>query len=487
VSIPIIVGSKDNKTTKRRKPRPVAARGLFGQQELLLCAAQAGGVQVTDRYRRPAVRAGLCVGVGSNRMALNGDHPAFPEIKAVLQDLLGGPIALPATGTTEFNSDRPLGHPSFVPFRMLLAVAQASEPIDGGNLYKRLPDLTYPTVRHATALLVKQGALVQRDDGRYQFPDVVAGSFRRLLLRLAEISNDPVFKARRVIGGRTAAFQRDPDGLPMLFATDLATRNLIALAHYGPMYLPDLRRITGGTKVDESDEMAPYTRANVVRIWEAERGPAIMLDPAFPASRPLRQLLLRMAEAYPPAPEVRLGGDPGLPQPHKWVGDIYRLFGSPIRTRTLLTLGAYGWTFERLCRPLTGLHRENVKHVIRKLEEGEILAGDRPRGPGFDVRAIRISGAFPAKPELEAFLAEAARHVKMEKDVRKQMQLLLDKTKVHLLNRGLWPDDLPRPAAKSHTTILTRKNLTPAAAIAISETIRSQKAARKKYNRRKKA
>lgn len=473
------------KTTTRSSVVAPTLPILFGDQERLLATARAGVSERDQPQDLGIVRVGLCVKVGPTTFALNGGHPAFPEIRAVLEDLLGEAIPAPAAGTAEFNRDRPLGDPNYVPFRVLLAVAQAPGPIQAGNLRKRLPDVAPISTRRAIERLVKRGALVEDDDGTLQFPTVVGGSFRRLLLRLAEISGDPLLQPREVVGARTWAFRPDDDGLPMLFATDLATRNLIALAHYGPMYVRDLRRLTGAVAVEESDETAPHTRSNVVRIWEAELGPAVMLDPAFPGSLPLELLLLRLAEAYPPPPEVRLGGHPDLPEPQEWVGDIYRLFGSPIRTKTLLTIGAYGWTFEALCHSISGLHRENVKHVIRKLEDGGILAGDRPRGPGFDVRALRIADSFPAKDELEEFLATVSLRIGMDDTVRSHMIMLLNKTKVHLLNRGLWPDDLPRPIAKSTTTILTRKNLTPEAALAVSETIKTQKALRRKKRGRK--
>jgi hypothetical protein len=188
--------TKPKKTRKRQdvtQPQPV----LFGAQESLLRAARDGATRVSDINKGANVRVGLCVAVRPAHIGLNVDHPAFPEIRAVLEDLLQEPITAPetGTGTAIFDHGRPLGHPDYVPFRLLLAFAQSTEPMERGNLYKRLPDISDHAVRNATLALVERGALVRRDDDRYELSDSVPTSFRRLLLRLAEISNDPVLKA----------------------------------------------------------------------------------------------------------------------------------------------------------------------------------------------------------------------------------------------------------------------------------------------------
>ena len=98
-----------------------------------------------------------------------------------------------------------------------------------------------------------------------------------------------------------------------------------------------------------------------------------------------------------------------------------------------------GWTFEALCSGVaTGYYRENVKNALKRLEFDGILQGDRPRKPGFNVRAVTISDNFPAKKELLALLKACAKAwPEIGTRVESQMSRLAPRTKEHLRRRGL--------------------------------------------------
>ncbi len=167
-----------------------------------------------------------------------------------------------------------------------------------------------------------------------------------------------------------------------------------------------------------------------------------MLDAAYPLYLPLRRLLVRLSEVYPLTPHVPAYGRPKKPPKKAWEGDRHVLFGSPIPTTILLSLGVYGWTFEALCCAVAiGHHRENVKKVLRRLEEEGVLEADRPRGPGFCVRVVTISEDFPAKKELMALIRA---YIRVWPSVKSQVELAMrqlpPRTKAHLRRRDLLDD-----------------------------------------------
>lgn len=49
-----------------------------------------------------------------------------------------------------------------------------------------------------------------------------------------------------------------------------------------------------------------------------------------------------------------------------------------------------------LRRVAVGFHRENIKKTIRRLEDENVLVGDRRRRPRFDLRKFTISPKCPA-------------------------------------------------------------------------------------------
>lgn len=96
----------------------------------------------------------------------------------------------------------------------------------------------------------------------------------------------------------------------------------------------------------------------------------------------------------------------------------------------------------RVSRPL-GHDRFNVKHAMRRLEDEGVIQGDRPRGPGFNVRVVMIADKVPAKAEMEALLMAYVRAWPQTKDsVRRGFEKLArdrPRSKAHLVKRGLWP------------------------------------------------
>ena len=244
---------------------------------------------------------------------------------------------------------------------------------------------------------------------------------------------------------RPFAFQPAQDGAPRLFASDARLRNFMALAKHGPLLLRELRTITtaGHLKL-ESDEIAQLGRGSVVRTWETDDGPAVMLDPDYPLHRPLRRLLVALEQMYPLPPYVARYKAPKRPPKRPWVGDRHQLFGDIIPTSILTSIGVHGWTFEALCDTLIAGHdRWNIKKSMQRLEKEGLLQGDRPRGPGFNVRVVTVADDFPAKRELDALLRA---YVKAWPQTATSVQRAFEKIarerprgKAHLVKRGLWP------------------------------------------------
>ncbi len=103
-----------------------------------------------------------------------------------------------------------------------------------------------------------------------------------------------------------------------------------------------------------------------------------------------------------------------------------------------MILANRGWTFEAICCESPGCRDPNsnkrmvTKNVIRRLEDEGVLAGSRPRGPGFDPRLLRLAETRPACEELQA-LIEA------------EFAALPGKTKEYFRRRGLWDGFTDKP------------------------------------------
>lgn len=146
----------------------------------------------------------------------------------------------------------------------------------------------------------------------------------------------------------------------------------MGLAKYGSLYLLELRRILGRDMTHKDDQdHAPLTRAGMAITWGITPDHAAMLDPRFPLHAPLVRFLLAMEKAYPMPPYMPARPAPPLPKiSGKWKGDRHWIFGGPIRTAILTSIGALGWTFEALCVPLaTGHDRVVVEKCVKRLED----------------------------------------------------------------------------------------------------------------------
>jgi hypothetical protein len=210
------------------------------------------------------------------------------------------------------------------------------------------------------------------------------------------------------------------------------------------MLLNDLKRIVGTESIHSTTErVSPFGRAAVVREWDTPLGIAVALDTTFPLYRPLRRLLLRLEEAYPLPSFHRRYDKPKRPPRKAWHGDRYVLFGGVLPTTTLVSIGVLGWTSETLvCKMEEDRYRENVRTAITRLEDEKLLQASRPRGPGFNVRKLTISDAFPAKRELTALVRAYVRVWPDNKRVVRDCLLALPpRAQEHLRRRRLWPYD----------------------------------------------
>ncbi|HEV2738713.1 MAG TPA: hypothetical protein VGU66_09055 [Candidatus Elarobacter sp.] len=427
---------------------------LFGtakNQEMLLRLHREGTTRFYEANGWQSLRgSGLVVAYrnGSEHwLALEQRHHAYSALRNVLNDLADKhhdkrPRISKVPPQHLNTSDRPLAHPVAARFRVLERIATAAEPLDIETLVRRLPDLWRETTKRTVAALETNGVLTTRRDGTITFAANVPRSFVRLVralgAKLAE-TDTRYGPPSDFEGRRPAAFNSEADGAPRLFGTDARLRNLMALAVHGPLMYAELRRITGAGHMaleDRSD--APFGRGDVVRVWDTKNGPAVMLDEAHPLALPLLRLLIALERTYRLNPYKARLPSPKPPRRRRWVGDTDALFGGPIPTGILMTIGALGWTFEALCCACIEHDRWNVKKSMRRLEEEGVLEGDRPRKPGMNVRIVRIADGFVARDELIALLRAAVEAwPSYRRRVRTEIQQLHHKTKVILDKRGL--------------------------------------------------
>jgi hypothetical protein len=95
----------------------------------------------------------------------------------------------------------------------------------------------------------------------------------------------------------------EPPGAPSLFGTEHRTRLLLLIAVLGETYPAELSKYSGSAIPSVQltldlleDEGLIATRQLVVR--------AVTLNPAYPAAKELKALLLRIAEGYPAYKEI---------------------------------------------------------------------------------------------------------------------------------------------------------------------------------------
>jgi hypothetical protein len=309
-----------------------------------------------------------------------------------------------------------------------------------------MPDAT-PAMLRATLRSQCHAGVVDAVGKRFRISENVPESFRDLVLRLGAVlePRDPRLAASAIAPPpRPAAFQPAQDGAPRLFGTDIRLRNLMGLARHGALYLQELRQLSGvsGQRAEGAD-FAPFGRGGVVRTWQTPQGVVAELDPAFPLHLPLRRLLLKLEEQYPLAPLVRNLPPPNSPPRNgaAWAGDKLSLFGGPLATSILLSIGYLGWTFESLCVSVAvGYEHSVVASALRTLQNEGVLEADRRARPGFDVKVVRIAQTFPARDELLGLLQlGVAAWPEFAERTEFALQQLRPRTRAQLRRRGLLP------------------------------------------------
>lgn len=383
-------------------------------------------------------------GTGGVRHCLDSRHPAYEQIRETLRHLSGvegweATVPRPEAPNS-VHPESPLGHVGRHAFRVLYRVALHAGSVSVERLRKEMTETWGDSIHKNVARLVRDGILVERD-GVVEFAPEVPPAFVRAVLIIGETLGMST-EVPEEVASQPTAFCRAADGMPLLFGTNRRARNLMAIAKYGPMYWRDVRPLVAGAQNTlENRSVAPFGRGDIVRVWDTEYGPAVMIDPDYPLARPLSALLLRMEQFWPvraykpnkPAPEP--------PPRREWIGDRFAVLGGPIKTQILATIGVLGWTFEALCCEVLKYDRVTVKKSIVRLEDPKkdrILVGDRPRGPGMNVRTLAIRDDFPAKAELMEFLRGFVEvHADFGDRVRDKIDRLHPKTKAHLRKRGL--------------------------------------------------
>ena len=429
---------------------------LFGgkaEQGLLLDIFRHGQMPKPSRLHVPAAlqRSGLIAhghADGHPVLLLSPRHEAITEIRAVLKALNGGvhgqppTVGPPSRTQQDIDCERPLAQRSRYWFRTVLHIANAEAPVSTDSLRWLMPDARPTDLSRLIESLLASGLIVEEEAG-FAFGSRVPACFFTLLQRLREIlaPRDPRLMAvRPVVPRPSGAYQRAEDCAPRLFGTDVRLRNLMALAKHGTLYTSELRELTGvsGQRLENSN-MAPFGRAGLVLTSTDRNGTAVRMDPGFPLVIPLRRLLVRLEERYPLPPFVRRYHTATGPPSRRWVGDRASIFGGPIATQILFSIGVMGWTFEALCVSVaTGYDRVVVKKALKTLHVEGILQSDRKPRPGFNVRVITIAESFAGRDELLAFVqAAVARWPAYRDRVEFALRQLPPRTKKHLQNRGL--------------------------------------------------
>lgn len=418
--------------------------GTMKEQLLLKRILEEGKVRAPRDRPKRLLSSGLVATTGKpyrEFLILNPHHPAYNDLRKTLSDLYS---VTPAAGfaaktPTKISGQRPLAHQGNVPFQIVCEVVDARGPLSFRDLEQHIPDAWPSTVTLNVNRLVKHGVLLLHGKNVRLSPNVPA-SFTKFIKKTLSALNGA--SDRKSVGtGRVSAFQRPKDGAPLLFGTDVRLRTLMALAKYGPMNASDLRRVLGGSTIrPESDKHAMFTRAGVVAEWRTEDGRCAALDPRFPLLRELRVLLRAIEKHHPLRAIERRYPEPKLPRlSGRWDGDYRSLLGGPIATAVLLTIAANGWSFEALCVAYAvGYDRVVTKKVVQRLEQQGLIAGDRRRKPGFNVRVLRLEPAFYAYRELGELLEAYVRcWPSIETEVRGCLERLAPRTKAHLRRRGL--------------------------------------------------
>ena len=188
-----------------------------------------------------------------------------------------------------------------------------------------------------------------------------------------------------------------------------------------------------------------------MRVWDAPKGSAAALNTNHPLARGLRELLFALERAYPLTTPTERPSSPRPPRSsEEWNGDKRALFGSPIPTLTLYSIGVLGWTFEALAVAINPESmREAIKKTINGLEDHGMFASDRKRRPGSDVRVMRLNQKMAGRAELEKLLRRAVVvWPEFEDLTRTHLGMMGSKTLAHLERRGLIGEGKKRPKRK---------------------------------------
>ncbi len=395
------------------------------------------------------MRSGLISSVqhdGGYYLVLNQHHPGISALRSTLCSLTGRRsrvVSLGDISESAIDPAMPLAQRGRLDFHILSCLIDAGKPLALKPLERRLPDAWPCEVEISIERLKTAGILTGGRSG-YKINERVPSAYVELVAVLAKevYKLDPRVRNFATLSrGRPRSFETPEDKAPRLFGTDLRLRNLMALAKHGALHLKDLRRITGAPAIRvEGHHYAPFGRGGVVHVWETQNGAAAILHPRYPVAEPLRDLLLKLEEMYPLPPLVRRHQKPNAPETYPaWSGDKLALFGSPIPTTILLTIGALGWTFQALSvATATGYHLQNVRKAHRRLEAEGVLRGDRKFRSGFDVRAVYLSKEFAAYPELQNLLDACVKvWPQFARSAKSALSQLTPKTRAHLRNRGL--------------------------------------------------
>jgi hypothetical protein len=445
---------------KAHSPSPLILFGSEATQAVLVDLLRNGPAPVPAASSiRRLLTTGLIAASGSRNhltIAINDRHPAIAQLVKVLAELGGFPapssepfsnrIAAP-----EISSRRPLGHSFDFSFRVLAVINQSGGGLTLQEVGQRIVLREGERLSKPVARLVMNGVLVEGDGSRFSFADDVPAAYRELVEELGRYlaAKDPrIAQAIEPDISESASLLDTSGGALRLFGPASRLRNLMALAKHGPLEAADLQWITGNSSsVAESEVTAPFGRGDLVRAWNLPKGRAVALDPTYPAASELKALLLKLEASFPLPNRSRLRPIPDLPPLEIWDGVKLELFGSPIRTSILMSIGVLGWTFEALCvTTAVGYHRENVKASLASLEEEGILGSSRKRRPGFNVRAVTIAETFPAREELMALLrVVVALWPGFSGSVNTALDRLSPRTKEHLRRRKLQERDNSGP------------------------------------------
>lgn len=172
-----------------------------------------------------------------------------------------------------------------------------------------------------------------------------------------------------------------------------------------------------------------------------QKGLICQIDPSFPLALPLSGLLRKLEQFYPLPPFYPKEKPQTIIPSSAWNGDRFALFGGPIATSILLSLGSMDWTFKRLCAEIsTGYDVVVVSKVVDRLLSEDLLEADRAAGPGFNIRTLRLSSTFAAQLKLRALLRIAV-HVWPEFNDRLvgAFERMPKRTIVQLTNMKLLP------------------------------------------------